>query len=207
MAAYTWIRNHTSHWISTLRDSLLNLNTGIVSAESHLLPCTKSERASLPPRFTGYSKKAPMEQSEEAELSSSNIQVAHEVDIKGSSLFVMPVFVTIIVNDHFFVENLPHLWTETKHHDCPSWSPETNSETEAVSFSQAFLELQTMVLNTCLYYSFLFLTHMFWDSSYYSTVTEYRQKQGLLVLFGNFHNVSARTRKSWQEIDISFCFC
>lgn len=89
--------------------------TGIVSAESHLLPCTKSERASLPPRFTGYSKKAPMEQSEEAELSSSNIQVAHEVDIK-----------------------------ETKHHDCPSWSPETNSETEAVSFSQAFLELQTM---------------------------------------------------------------
>lgn len=84
-------------------------------AELHILPCMKSEQASLS-QFSVCGKKAPVEQSEEA--LSNNIKVEdiqHNADIEAM-----------------------------KHHDCPSFSQQAISAVVDVSSNQPFLELQGM---------------------------------------------------------------
>ncbi|OEL12924.1 Kinesin-like protein KIN-6 [Dichanthelium oligosanthes] len=87
--------------------------------EHHTLPCLKTERVSLSPRFSSCSEKATIEQSEEEteELSKITVDdIQHDINIR-----------------------------EVKHPDCLSSSQQVNSDIEDVSSSQSSLELPGMV--------------------------------------------------------------
>ncbi|XBI83667.1 hypothetical protein VPH35_092140 [Triticum aestivum] len=110
-------------------------------SELHIVPCNLSAQ------FTDIqvSEKAPMEQSEEEELSSNTEveSIQHDVDIKGSNSFLMLVSSLLVM--YFFFVKLPlNLCTEMKQHDYQSSSQQPNCDAGDVSSNQPFLELQGM---------------------------------------------------------------